>query len=144
MLLLSSDFFKITLLGNFSCFCCHLIFFQNQFLLGKFIMLLMSSGFFKINFYWVFSFCFLLSSDFFQNHFYWVIFHAFVVVRFFSKSLITGFFLCFFVVCWSFFKINIFEKFFQEHHQCPTIWIQIVTEEMLVLIWIQTVKGYQQ
>ena len=36
-------------------------------------------------------------------------------------------------------------KFFKEHYQCQTLWIQIRTNILLVLIWVQTVcKGYQQ
>ena len=44
-----------------------------------------------------------------------------------------------------FLKINTFEKFFQEHHQCQTVWIQIRPDVLLGLIWVQTVcKCYQQ
>ena len=35
--------------------------------------------------------------------------------------------------------------FFQEHYQCQTVWIQIKTDVLSVLIWVQTIcKGYQQ
>ena len=44
-----------------------------------------------------------------------------------------------------FFKINFFEKFFQEYHQSvKKVWIQIRPEVMSGLIWVQTVcKSYQ-
>ena len=37
-----------------------------------------------------------------------------------------------------FFKINFFEKLFQEYHQCQTAWIQIRPNILLGLIWVQT------
>ena len=41
----------------------------------------------------------------------------------------------------NFFKINFFKKL----KECQTVWIQIRTDVLLVLIWVQTVcKGYQQ
>ena len=44
-----------------------------------------------------------------------------------------------------FFKINFFEKFFQQYHQCQTDWIPIRPDILSGLIWGQTVcKGYQQ
>ena len=44
-----------------------------------------------------------------------------------------------------YFKINFFEKFFQDYHQCQTVWIQIRPDIMSGLIWIQTIcKGYHQ
>ena len=44
-----------------------------------------------------------------------------------------------------FFKINFFEKFFQEYNKCQTVWIQIRPGILLGLIWVQTVcKSYQQ
>ena len=44
-----------------------------------------------------------------------------------------------------FFQNNIFKKFFHKHNQGQMVWIQISTEIMSVLIWVQTVcKGYQQ
>ena len=45
-----------------------------------------------------------------------------------------------------FFKINFFEKFFQEYNQSvKTVWIQIRLDILSGLIWIQTVyKGYQK
>ena len=43
-----------------------------------------------------------------------------------------------------FFKINFFEKFFQLSG-CQTVWIQIRTDDLSVLIYVQTVcKSYQQ
>ena len=44
-----------------------------------------------------------------------------------------------------FFKINFFEKFFQELRlECQTDWIQIRPDVLLGLIWVQTVcKGYK-
>ena len=40
---------------------------------------------------------------------------------------------------------NFFHKFFQEYHQCQTVWIQIRPDEMSALIWFQTVcKSYLQ
>ena len=57
----------------------------------------------------------------------WVIFHAFAVV------------------CSLFFKINFFQKILSVTlSECQTIWIQIRTDILSVLIWVQTVcKGYQ-
>ena len=57
----------------------------------------------------------------------WVILHAFYV----SPA--------------EFFKIYIFKEFFWEYDQCQTLRIQIRTDILSVLIWVQTVcKGYQQ
>ena len=54
----------------------------------------------------------------------WVIFQAFVV-RFFSNYFFA-------------------KRSFQEHFQCKTIWIQIRTNVLSVLIWVLTVcRGYQ-
>ena len=46
----------------------------------------------------------------------------------------------------TFFKINIFKKFFQEHFKSvKQVWIQIRINVLSVLIWVQIVsKGYQQ
>ena len=56
-----------------------------------------------------------------------------------------GTFVCFFVVCWFFFIINFFERFFQEYHQSQTVWIQIRPDIMSGLILVQSVcKSYQQ
>ena len=45
----------------------------------------------------------------------------------------------------AYFKINFFKKIFREYNQCQTVWIQIRTDALSVLIWGQTVcKGYQQ
>ena len=45
----------------------------------------------------------------------------------------------------TFFKIFIFQKtLFGTPPECQTVWIQIRTDRLLVLIWVQTVKGYQQ
>ena len=44
-----------------------------------------------------------------------------------------------------FFKIDIFENVFQEHHQCQTVWIQIRPEILSSQIWVQTVYiGYPE
>ena len=45
-----------------------------------------------------------------------------------------------------FFKMNFFEKFFQEYHQCQTVWIQIRPDALSGLIWVQTTvcEGHQQ
>ena len=44
-----------------------------------------------------------------------------------------------------FLQIYLFKKFFQEHYQCQTVWIQVRTYVSSVLIWVQTVcKGYQR
>ena len=44
-----------------------------------------------------------------------------------------------------FFKINFFEKIFQEYLQCQPIWLQIRPDILSGLIWVQTVsKDYQQ
>ena len=49
----------------------------------------------------------------------------------------------FYVFCYFSFKINFFERFFQEYHQCETVWTQIWLNVVLGLIWGQTVcKGY--
>ena len=38
----------------------------------------------------------------------------------------------------------LFKKLFQEQYQCQTVWIQIRTDILSVLIWVQTVCiGYQ-
>ena len=38
-----------------------------------------------------------------------------------------------------------FKSFFQKQNQCQTVWIQIRTYILSVLIWVQTIcKGYQQ
>ena len=43
------------------------------------------------------------------------------------------------------FKINIFKQFFQEYHQCRTVWIQIRPDILSGLVWVQTdCKDYQQ
>ena len=45
------------------------------------------------------------------------------------------------------FKINVFQKFFQEYDQsvCQTVWIQARPNKMSGLIWVQTVyKAYHQ
>ena len=53
-----------------------------------------------------------------------------------------GNFSCFYCHLLTFFQINFFKKIFQEHYQN---WVQIRTDIMSVLIWVQTVcKGYQQ
>ena len=45
----------------------------------------------------------------------------------------------------TFFKINIFKKFFQEHYQSVNSLESDQVNILLVLIWVQTVcKGYQQ
>ena len=44
-----------------------------------------------------------------------------------------------------FFKINFFKIFFQEYHQCRTIWIKIRPDDLSGLIWAQPdCKSYQQ
>ena len=61
------------------------------------------------------------------------------------NSLHAGYFSCFFYCLLIYFKINFFEKFFQEFHSCQTGWIQIRPDIFSGLIWIQTSsKGYQQ
>ena len=53
-------------------------------------------------------------------------------------SLPLGNLYAFFLVCWFFFKINFFEKFFK-------VWIQIGPNVLLGLIWVPAVcEGYQQ
>ena len=46
----------------------------------------------------------------------------------------------------TFFKIIFFKKFFQDNYQSVKLfWIQIRTDVLSVLIWVQAVcKGYQQ
>ena len=42
-------------------------------------------------------------------------------------------------------KSTFLKKFFQEYHQCQTVWSQIWPNILLGLIWVQTVcKGYEQ
>ena len=42
-------------------------------------------------------------------------------------------------------KSTFFEKFFQEYHQCQTVWTQIKPDILLSQIWVQNVcKGHQQ
>ena len=56
-----------------------------------------------------------------------------------------GNFACFDLSSAEFFKINAFEKFSHEYNQCQTDWIQIRTDKMSGLIFIQTVREcYQQ
>ena len=56
-----------------------------------------------------------------------------------------GNFSCFCCRLLHFCKINFFKKIFQEHYQCQTVWIQIRTDILSVLIWAQTVcRNYQQ
>ena len=56
------------------------------------------------------------------------------------KLCILGNFSCFFFCrLLIFFKMNFFEKFFQEYHQCQTAWIQIRPDILSGLIWVQTV-----
>ena len=45
-----------------------------------------------------------------------------------------------------FFETRLFHKqIIQEHYQCPTVWIQITTDILSALIWVQFVcKYYQQ
>ena len=38
-----------------------------------------------------------------------------------------------------FFKINFLEKFLQEYHHCQTDWIQVRSDILSGLIWVQTV-----
>ena len=63
------------------------------------------------------------------NYECWVIFHALLSsAYYFSKS-------------------TFLKKIFREHYlaECQTVWIQIRTDILSVLIWIQTVcKGYQR
>ena len=57
-----------------------------------------------------------------------------------------GNFTCFCCCLLTFFKINFFKKFFLEHYQIvKQFWIQIRTDILSVLIWVQAVcKDYQQ
>ena len=55
-----------------------------------------------------------------------------------------GNFTCFFSFT-DFFKMNFFEKIFQEYHQYQTVWIQIMLTFCRGLIWVQMAcKSYQQ
>ena len=38
-----------------------------------------------------------------------------------------------------FLQINFFEKFFQEYHQCQTVWTQIRPDILSGMIWVQAV-----
>ena len=41
--------------------------------------------------------------------------------------------------------MSFFKKLFQKHYQCQMVWIEIRTDILLGLIWVQTFsKGYQQ
>ena len=44
---------------------------------------------------------------------------------------------CFCCSLLTFLKIYFFQKFFQEHYQNQTVWIQISTDILMVLIWVQ-------
>ena len=67
----------------------------------------------------------------------WQIFLNFFI--FLCPGLFSGFLYCLL----TFFIFNFIKKFFQEH--CQTVWIQIRTDILSVLIWVQTVcKGLQQ
>ena len=75
-----------------------------------------------------------------------------------SLHLISAFTIVKLIACWEilnafcrlliFFKINFFEKFFQEHlyvTRVSNFWIQIRPNILAGLIWVQAVcKGYQQ
>ena len=57
-----------------------------------------------------------------------------------------GNFSCFYYQLLNFFQNDfpLFKKFFQEQYQSQTVWIQIRTDILSVLIWVQTVCiGYQ-
>ena len=57
----------------------------------------------------------------------WVIFHDLIVV------------------CWIFSKLTFFKKISGKLSECKTVCIQIRTDILSVLIWVQTLcKGYQQ
>ena len=68
------------------------------------------------------------------------------VCMFGSTFCMLGNFSCFCCRLLTFFKIDFFEKFLQElPSECQTVWIQIRTDILSVLIWVQTVcRGYQQ
>ena len=64
-----------------------------------------------------------------------------------SRPILTAYWVIFHVVCHLLivFKINFFRKFFQEYHECQTVWIQIRPDILSGLIWVQTVCiGYQK
>ena len=64
----------------------------------------------------------------------------------FINSLPLGNFSCFFVVCWFFFKNQLFWKILSGiPYECQTDWIQIRPDVLSGLIWVQSVcKGYEQ
>ena len=69
----------------------------------------------------------------------------FIQVRAFESSVSLN--LCMLGNCSCFFfsKLTFSKEFFQEHnHECQTVWIQIRTDILLVLIWVQTVCKDQQ
>ena len=50
-----------------------------------------------------------------------------------------------FVVCWHFSKLTFKKILLRMLSKCQTVWIQIKTNILLILIWVQTVcKAYQQ
>ena len=58
-------------------------------------------------------------------------------------KMLGKFFMLFFLSA-DLFQNYFFKKFFQEHYQSQAVWIQIKTDILSVLIWVQTVcKGYQ-
>ena len=52
---------------------------------------------------------------------------------------------CELFACWVISSANFFKDFLSETIECHTVWFQIRTDVLSVLIWLQTVcKGYQQ
>ena len=75
----------------------------------------------------------------------------FIQVRAFESSLslnlcMLGNCSCFCCLLLTFFKVNFFKEFSSgTQSKCLTVWIQIRTDDLSGLIWVQTVcKGYQQ
>ena len=73
---------------------------------------------------------------------------TFVIRKFFLTLWMLGNISCFCCLLTFFFKINFFKKYFRNTitlSECQTVWIQIKTNILSVMIWVQTVcKGYQQ
>ena len=67
------------------------------------------------------------------------------VGRFLVNSFNAGKVCMLFCRLWIFFLNKLFQKMFQEYHQCQTVWIEVRLDILLGLVWVQTVcKGDQQ
>ena len=65
-------------------------------------------------------------------------------VNMYNNSLPTGNLACCLSSADFFSKSAFFDKFFQEYHQCQTVWIQIRPDLLTARIWVQTVYKHDQ